>query len=66
MMLEIEDVRRLVVHPGEMLVVRVPVGTSVERARHISDSVQANVPDGVRVLIAMGDVDFEVVSGDLA
>lgn len=65
-MLEIEEIRRLVVHPGEMLVVHVPVGTTAEIAARISDRVKANVPDGVRVLIATGDVDFEVVSGDPA
>jgi hypothetical protein len=63
-MLDIEDIRRLVVNPGEMLVVRVPRGTTAEGAAQVKDRVKAVLPDGVRVLVAPVDVDFEVVSGD--
>lgn len=66
MSVEIEDIRRLVVHPGETLVIRVPKGTSEERAKNIREAVHANLPEGVQFVIATDDVDFEVVAGALA
>jgi predicted nucleic acid-binding OB-fold protein len=60
--LPVESIRRLEVKAGETLVVRVPSLTSKLQLEDIKATAQANLPDGVRVLVSNGEVELFVVA----
>jgi hypothetical protein len=62
----IEDVQRLVVRPGEILLVTIPAHTTVEDAEYIKGIFKAKLPEGVEVVVKTPDVDAAVVAGDTA
>lgn len=65
--MEIEDVRRIVVHPGETLVFRVPAkGMTPERASHLKEAIEDRLPEGVDFLVVSSDIDLEVVADAVA
>lgn len=57
--IEIEDVKRLNVGPGDVLLVTVPSGTTPERANDIRNRFETRLP--VRVLVKTADVQVQVV-----
>jgi len=59
----IETIERLVVHPGEMLVLTVPPDTSDEAARQLVDRLTQVLPDGVSCLVKTTDISMQVVAG---
>jgi hypothetical protein len=63
---DIEDVRRIVVHPGETLVFRVKSVMTAEHASHLGEAIRERLPEGVRFLVVSGDVDLEVVADAVA
>lgn len=60
--IQLSDVRRLVIHPGETLVLTVPEGITREDLHTIQDAAQEQLPDGVGLLVISGDVDMDVVT----
>lgn len=56
--IEIEDVQRLNVQPGDVLVVTVPPGTSQEVVEHIRNKFETTLP--VRAIVKTSDVHVEV------
>jgi len=60
MTIEIEDVKRLRLQPGDVLVVRMPVRVSQEAAAAIVDDLDGCFPDNRVVVLAPG-VELEVV-----
>lgn len=56
---EIEDIKRLDVKPGDVLLVTVPPETSQETADHIRNRFETTLP--VRAIIRTSDVQVEVV-----
>lgn len=56
--IEIEDVQRLNVQPGDVLLVTVPPGTSEEIVNRIRNKFETTLP--VRVLVKTSDVQVEV------
>jgi len=58
----IETIERLVVHPGEMLVLTVPPNTSMEAARQLIDLLKQALPDGLRCLVKTADISMQVVA----
>ena len=59
----ITDVQRIVVHPGEVLVVRTPGNAPREEYRRVRDEFNAVLP-GVPVIIARDTVDFVVIANE--
>ena len=59
--IDITDIQRLVVHPGEALVVRVPGDTPREEHRRIIDALRFALP-GVPVFVVRADVVFTVIA----
>ena len=57
----ITDIQRLVVHPGEVLIVRVPATTSHVDHHRIVDAFKEALP-GVPVFVVIDTVEFSVVS----
>ena len=58
---DITDIQRLVVHPGEALIVRVPSDTPHEEHRRIIDAFKYALP-GVPVFVTRDDVEFTVIA----
>jgi hypothetical protein len=56
---DIEDIKRLNVQPGDVLLVTMPRGSSMERAEQIRDTLETNLP--VRVLFRTPGVEVEVI-----
>lgn len=59
---EIEDIKRLQVKPGEVLLVTVPQGTVTEVAERIKNVFETNLP--VRAIVTTGDIHVQVASQD--
>ena len=57
---EIEDVKRITLHPGDTLVAKVAMNLSQEQANRIRHELKAIFPDH-QVLITTPDVDLEIV-----
>jgi hypothetical protein len=62
--IEVEEIRKLAVRPGETLVVTVAASTSVEMASRIHEILIERLPDGVDVIVMAGHVELNVVSAD--
>lgn len=60
-MIDITDIQRLVVHPGEALIVRVPSDTSSEDHRRILAAFKYALP-GVPVFVVRDEVEFTVIA----
>lgn len=59
----LKDVRRLVVRPGDILVLRVE-GAHEELHEILGGYLRDALPEGVKVLVLEAGSDLEVVSGD--
>lgn len=57
----IEDVRRLDIKPGEVLVARVPDNTPLDKCMQLKDQLTAALPD-VRLLVTTASVDLSVLN----
>jgi hypothetical protein len=57
----ITDIQRLVVHPGEVLVVRVPGNISQAEHARVVDAFKQALP-GVPVFVTRDDVEFTVIA----
>jgi hypothetical protein len=57
----ITDIQRLVVHPGEALIVRVPGNISQAEHARIVDAFKFALP-GVPVFVTRDDVEFTVIA----
>lgn len=55
----IEDVERLNVQPGDVLLVTVPSGTTPERAKDVLNRFETRLP--VRVIVKTADIQVQVV-----
>lgn len=65
--IEIESIARLDVKPGETLVVNLGNRLiTVEQRNQIADTVRQHMPEGVEVLITIGDVELKVIGKDSA
>lgn len=58
----VEDVQRLNVKPGDVLLVTVPRTTPPEAAQRIKNTFETQLP--IRVLVKSADVQVEVVTED--
>ncbi len=56
----IEEVKRLVVKPGEVLLVRLAPDTSKEALQHVSRTLK-QVFNYTKVLLFAGDIEFTIV-----
>ena len=61
MNIDITDIQRLVVHPGEVLIVRVPATTSHIDHERIVRAFRYALP-GVPVFVVLDTIEFSVVS----
>lgn len=61
MKLELEDIHRLDIKPGEILVARVPDSAPLDECLQIKDHLTAALP-GVRILVTAASVDFTVLN----
>lgn len=59
--IEIEDVQRLDVKPGDVLLVSVPPGTTAQDAAHVKNAFETTLP--IRVVVKTSDIQAEVVTG---
>lgn len=57
---DIEDIKRLNLKPGDVLLVTVPQATEPEQAHAIKNLFETNLP--VRVIVKPADVGVEVIS----
>ena len=64
--IEIESIRRLDVKPGETLCIKLPGRESASELARLRALVQENLPDGVKLLLLMPDVDVFVVNAAMA
>lgn len=55
---DIEDIKRLDVKPGDVLLVTVPTGMSQEVAARLANMFETNLP--IRVVVKTSDVQVEV------
>lgn len=67
--IEIEDIKRINVKPGECLIVTVDIGVVPKDCmkRHfdrVKEEVRACLPDDVKVMVVTPNMKFEVVSAD--
>lgn len=60
--LELADVRRLDIKPGEILVATLPADTTTATARLIQETVKTLLPDGVKLLLVSADLDLMVLN----
>jgi hypothetical protein len=58
----LEDVRRLIVHPGETVVLRVKQRLSAVMVEHLQGTLKAAMPEGVKCLVLQEGAELEVVS----
>jgi hypothetical protein len=65
MKLEITDVRRLTIKPGDRLIVRTPAKLDAETAARLIEviRVRLDIPNDVRVVILDGGMSVEVAEG---
>jgi len=61
MSIDVTDIQRLVVHPGEALLVRVPANTSMFDHQRILDAFRYALP-GVPVFVVLDTIEFSVVA----
>lgn len=61
--IEITDIQRLIVHPGEVLIVHVPSDAAREDHRRIVAAFSEALP-GVPVFVVRDGVRFEVIAQD--
>jgi hypothetical protein len=61
----ITDIQRLVVHPGEVLIVRVPGNISHAEHTRVVDAFAQALPD-VPVFVVRADVEFAVIAQEAA
>ena len=61
MNITITDIQRLVVHPGEVLIVRVPGNASQAERTRVIDAFKQALP-GVPVFVVRDDVEFTVIA----
>lgn len=61
-LLPVESIARLDVKPGETLVVRCCRSTRPQDAATLRRQAEANVPDGVKVLIVASDIELSVIT----
>lgn len=59
--IDITDIQRLVVHPGEVLIVRVPGNISQAEHAKVVDAFRQTLP-GVPVFVVRDDVEFTVIA----
>lgn len=64
--MDIEDIKRINVGPGDSVVVRIPYILTAQQAVGIKARIQPNLPDGVRLLVIGKDIELIVVSNDEA
>lgn len=57
----LEDVKRLVVGPGEALLVQLPDSVEADQVAHTIDYIESRLP-GVPVIVAVGGVDVSVIT----
>jgi hypothetical protein len=57
--IDIEDVKRLHVKPGDVLLVTVPQGTTERQIQEIKNAFETNLP--VRALVKTAGIEVEVV-----
>lgn len=55
---DIEDIKRLKVQPGDVLLVTVPQGTPPNVAQQIKNTFETNLP--IRALVRTADIQVEV------
>lgn len=61
---EIEDVKRLNVAPGDVLLVTVPQHTTMEQAAYIKNAFETQLP--VRVVVMSSGVTVEIANEEAA
>ena len=59
--IEVESIRRMVVNPGETLVVTLEKPTQ-EQAEYIRHRMRDYLPDGVGILVVSSDITLNVVA----
>lgn len=64
MQIEVEDIKRLAIYPGETLVVRLRDRATREEVAHVSEVLKGKLPEGVKLLVTTSNVDLSVVSGE--
>lgn len=55
----VEDIKRLNVQPGDVLLVTVPEGTTAQHAQAVTNAFEANLP--VRMVLKTPEIQVEVV-----
>jgi len=60
--IDIDEVRRFNVHPGETLVVTLPDGARPEDMARIRDTLTDSLPDGVKLLLLGPGIQLGVVT----
>lgn len=61
MRIDVEDIKRLAINPGEVLVVRLHDGATKDDADRIASQVKARLPEGVEVLVT-ANVELSVLT----
>ncbi len=56
--LDIEDIKRLEVKPGDVLIVTVPPGMNPEQVERVKNVFETNLP--VRAIVKTADIEVEV------
>ncbi len=59
---DVQDVRRLKLEPGDILLVSVPVDTRVSAVQHITEQVQSKIPADVDILVVTGNIQMAVLT----
>lgn len=59
---EIEDIQRLKVQPGDVLLVTIPAGSSQSESERVKYTFETFLP--VRAVVKTADIQVEVVSGE--
>jgi len=64
--IKIEDVRRLVVGPDDILVITLPENASAKQFHEISKHVKRHFPEDCRGLVLTSNIDIQVVEFEKA
>lgn len=62
MKLELEDIRRLDIRPGQILVATLPEGATPQEADQVHEILKAKLPNGVNVLVKTSNADLMVLN----